>query len=52
MHGDISRSTFDPKKAYSSVREQQGRLRVDADQNEFVDIFLHDQRAARAGIIG
>ena len=34
MKGDFSRQTFDPKKHYSSVQMQQGRVQVDADWNE------------------
>ncbi|MFB2976710.1 DUF6519 domain-containing protein [Microseira sp. BLCC-F43] len=34
MKGDFSRQTFDPKKHYSSVLMQQGRVQVDADWNE------------------
>jgi hypothetical protein len=52
MNGDISRSTFDPRFGYSSVREQQGRLRTDADHNENVDILLHDERTTRIDVIG
>ncbi|HVH98167.1 MAG TPA: DUF6519 domain-containing protein, partial [Enhygromyxa sp.] len=52
MNGDLSRSTFDPSKAYSSVRAQQGRATLDADLNEQVDIQLHDARAGRRALIG
>lgn len=52
MNGDLSRSTFDPSKAYSSVRAQQGRCTLDADHNEQVDIQLHDTRAGRRALIG
>ncbi|MEX1366647.1 MAG: DUF6519 domain-containing protein [Nannocystaceae bacterium] len=52
MDGDITRNLFDPDKSYSSVRTQQGRLQVDADANEAVDIQLHDTRTARTDIIG
>ena len=41
MKGDFSRVTFDPKKRYSSTRMQQGRVQVDADWNEQMDIFNH-----------
>ena len=41
MKGDFSRSTFDPRKHYSSVRMQQGRVQLDADWNEQADILLH-----------
>jgi hypothetical protein len=34
MKGDFSRDTFDPKKHYSGVRMQQGRVQLDADFNE------------------
>jgi hypothetical protein len=34
MKGDFSRQTFDPKKHYSAVLMQQGRVQVDADWNE------------------
>lgn len=52
MNGDISRVLFDPTKDYTSVRHQQGRVVVDADHNEQVDIGLYDTRAARTDIIG
>ena len=38
MKGDFTRSTFDPTKGYSSVRQQQGRVQLDADWNEQVEI--------------
>ncbi|MCZ6676912.1 MAG: DUF6519 domain-containing protein, partial [Candidatus Poribacteria bacterium] len=41
MKGDFSRLTFDPKKNYSNVRMQQGRVQLDADWNEQVDITEH-----------
>ncbi len=41
MKGDFSRLTFDPGKHYSGVRMQQGRVQLDADWNEQVDIFEH-----------
>ncbi|MEA3335587.1 MAG: DUF6519 domain-containing protein [Chloroflexota bacterium] len=34
MKGDFSRNTFDPKKHYSNVLMQQGRVHLDADWNE------------------
>lgn len=34
MKGDFSRDTFDPRKHYSGVRMQQGRVQLDADFNE------------------
>jgi hypothetical protein len=46
MKGDFTRSTFDPEKHYSGVRMQQGRVQLDADWNEQVDIqtYLLEQR--------
>ncbi len=41
MHGDFSRSTFDPRKHYRGVRMQQGRVQLDADWNEQIDIVNH-----------
>lgn len=52
MNGDLSRTTFDPQKSYSSVRAQQGRATLDADLNEQVDIQLTDTRAGRRTLIG
>lgn len=52
MYGDITRSTFDPDNAYSSVRFQQGRVLTDADWNEQRDIELHDERRLRGHVIG
>ncbi|NMG08782.1 DUF6519 domain-containing protein [Brasilonema sp. UFV-L1] len=42
MQGDFSRYTFDPKKHYSAVLMQQGRVQVDADWNE--QQFIHQYR--------
>lgn len=44
MKGDFTRRTFRPEKHYSSVRMQQGRVQIDADWNELVEIL---QRFAR-----
>jgi hypothetical protein len=41
MKGDFTRFTFDPKKHYSSVRMQQGRIELDSDWNEQAEIQLH-----------
>ena len=43
--GDITRSSFDPDRHYSSVRMQQGRVQLDADWNEQLDIQLHRDRS-------
>jgi hypothetical protein len=44
MKNDASRNTFDPRKHYSSVRMQQGRVQIDADWNEQGDIITHRVR--------
>ncbi|HEU4560489.1 MAG TPA: DUF6519 domain-containing protein [Longimicrobium sp.] len=41
MKGDFSRHTFDPARHYSGVRMQQGRVQLDADWNEQVDLARH-----------
>ncbi len=52
MKGDFTRLTFDAKKHYSSVRMQQGRVQLDADWNEQVDIALHRERLITGDIVG
>ena len=52
MKGDFSRSTFDPKKHYTSVRMQQGRMQLDADWNEQMDILLYLLRAQAQDLLG
>ena len=52
MTGDITRSTFNPKKGYTSVRMQQGRLQLDADWNEQADIHTHQRRLYLTDMIG
>ncbi|HEB78746.1 MAG TPA: hypothetical protein ENI90_09500 [Methylothermaceae bacterium] len=52
MKGDFTRNTFDPKKRYTSVRLQQGRVLLDADWNEQVDIRDHLDRLAHRDLIG
>ena len=41
MTGDYSRLTYKPESHYRSVRLQQGRVQLDADWNEQVDIQAH-----------
>lgn len=44
MKGDFSRSTFHPEKHFTGVRMQQGRVLLDAEWNEQVDIQnVHDE---------
>ncbi len=52
MNGDFSRSTFKPEKRYSGVRQQQGRVQLDADWNEQVDIDAYLRETGRADLIG
>jgi len=52
MTGDYSRRTFDPKKDFSAVLMQQGRVQLDADWNELVEILDRRLRAETTDIIG
>ena len=52
MKGDFTRSTFKPEKHYSGVRMQQGRVLLDADFNEHVDIQAHLAHTSHRDIIG
>lgn len=52
MKGDFSRITFDPKKHYSRVLMQQGRVQLDADWNEQAAIILHRLETMARDLIG
>ncbi len=52
MKGDFSRYTFDPKKHYTQVLMQQGRVVTDADWNEQQAISQHRIATATQDIIG
>lgn len=52
MSGDFTRQTFRREKHYSGVRLQQGRVQVDADWNELVDIQHHLERTAVEDVVG
>jgi hypothetical protein len=52
MQGDFTRFTFDPKKGYTKVLKQQGRVDVDADANEQAFITEHLERTARMDLAG
>ena len=52
MKGDFSRSTFDPANSFTSVRMQQGRMQLDADWNEQMDILLYLLRAQASDLLG
>ncbi|MET0357387.1 MAG: DUF6519 domain-containing protein [Cellvibrio sp.] len=52
MKGDFSRLTFDPKKHFSRVLQQQGRVQLDADWNEQSAILLHYLQTLAGDLIG
>ena len=52
MKGDFSRNTFKPQKNYHAVRMQQGRVILDADWNEMVDIVNDQRTVALRNMIG
>src|SRR5579871_689412 len=50
--GDITRSSFEATNHYSSVRQQQGRVWLDAEWNEQADIEAHRVRLGMQDVIG
>jgi Family of unknown function (DUF6519)/Type VI secretion system/phage-baseplate injector OB domain len=52
MQGDFTRLTFRKEKHYSSVRKQQGRVDLDADWNEQIDIAAHRVETEASDVIG
>ena len=52
MKGDFTRSTFDARKHYSGVRMQQGRVQLDADWNEQLDIIRHAVESHLRDLLG
>lgn len=52
MSGDYSRNTFDPKRLFSSVLMQQGRVALDQDWNESCAIIERNLRANIVDTIG
>ncbi len=52
MKGDFSRQTFDPRRHYSGVLMQQGRVQLDADWNEQGAIARYRDETTAADIIG
>ena len=52
MSGDYSRHRFDPNKHFSGVLMQQGRVQLDADWNEGVEILDRRLRAGITDIMG
>lgn len=52
MQGDFSRRTYDPRKHYSAVVQEQGRLLTDADLDEEHRILAGTQERTAADLIG
>ncbi len=52
MKGDFTRNSFKPEKHFSGVRQQQGRVQLDADWNEQIDVQTHLERTTNADLIG
>ena len=52
MSGDYTRFTFDPRKRYSGVLMQQGRVQLDSDWNEEIDILRRRIRTTTLDILG
>lgn len=52
MKGDFTRFTHDPAKHYSGVLKQQGRVDIDADWNEYVQIRDYMDRTETKDVIG
>lgn len=52
MYGDFTRNTSKPEKHYSDVRMQQGRVLLDSDWNELVDIEAHRTETKAVDVIG
>lgn len=52
MSGDYTRSSFKPPKNYSGVKKQQGRVALDADWNEDVEIQDRRRRAETVDLGG
>jgi hypothetical protein len=50
--GDLTRSTFRAHRHYSGVRMQQGRVQLDADWNEQLDLSGHRNRAKAFDVLG
>jgi hypothetical protein len=52
MKGDFSRFTFDPAKQFTRVLAQQGRVQLDSDFNEQMEILWHYLRTLASDLIG
>jgi hypothetical protein len=52
MKADLSRLTFDPKRRYSGVLMQQGRVQLDSEWNEQQEINQHRAQTGSKDVIG
>jgi hypothetical protein len=52
MKTEISRDSHQPKKRYSGIYQQQGRMLTDADWNELVDILKDRLNDALKDVVG
>ena len=52
MSGDYSRKRFNPEKHYQGVLKQQGRVDLDAEWNEYVDLLDRRWRAETIDVVG
>ena len=52
MSGDYTRFTFDRRKRYSGVLMQQGRVQLDSDWNEAIDIVKERVRTLALDAFG
>jgi hypothetical protein len=52
MAGDYTRLTFEPRKDHAGVLMQQGRVTLDADWNELVELIDRRLRAETIDVIG
>jgi hypothetical protein len=52
MEGDFSRDSFDPRKRFSRVMMQQGRVQLDSDWNEQTSLTLGYIRTLAADLLG
>ncbi|HXI22237.1 MAG TPA: DUF6519 domain-containing protein [Pyrinomonadaceae bacterium] len=52
MKADFTRATFDKANQFTRVLMQQGRVTLDADYNEQVEILLHYMRSLARDLIG
>jgi len=52
MKADFTRFTYDARKHFTRVLKQQGRVDLDADWNEAIEIFTQRDRTEAIDVIG